>query len=278
MSVSGVRSALDSLMIGPATIFSGASGPPVPCAAFCSGTTQEESAAAAQRLIAAGHTTLKVKIGTGRIEEDVERCRAVLDAAAGGARLRIDANQGLNEADLKSFLKNMPAVGVELLEQPFPANFDDRMAHYAAESPIPLMLDESIWTAADIERAAALNVAYVKLKLCKHAGVLATIERAKEALAVGLGVVFGNGVQGPVGNRTELYIYRCAGLSAAIESNGFAKLADRGRKSGLALEGGALREDGVTPAMEWARSGELLMEAELKVDMGRVDSAPPFMS
>ena len=87
------------------------------------------------------------------------------------------------------------------------------------------MLDEFINDAEDIDRAAALGVHYVKLKLCKHPGMAATEALIARASAKGLKLVFGNGVQGALGNRLEARVHREAGIVSASEANGFLKVA-----------------------------------------------------
>ncbi len=94
MTVSGILTARDSLQLNaegacPET----ASFDPIPVAALCAGTTPDAAAENAQRLCAQGYQTLKVKIGGGSVQADVDRVHAIAAAVSPMARLRLDANQ-----------------------------------------------------------------------------------------------------------------------------------------------------------------------------------------
>ena len=72
----------------------------------------------ADALAHAGWPLLKVKLGSGR--EDIDRLRAVR-AGAPDARIIVDANEGWSEGDLREIAAILPELGVEMVEQPFPA-------------------------------------------------------------------------------------------------------------------------------------------------------------
>ena len=127
------------------------------------------------------------------------------------------------------------------------------MTSLAAVSPVPLMLDESINTADDIDRAAALGVQYVKLKLCKHPGMAATLALVAASRRKGLRLVFGNGVQGALGNRLEARVQREGRIDSASEANGFLKVARSPFGEAMTARGGRLIDDGLgNPAAPFA--------------------------
>ena len=193
--------------------------------ALCQGPTPDAVAMEARRLSAAGYTTLKMKVGTRATADDVALLRAAASGARAGVRIRIDANQIMTVEAAHALVRCLADLPIELFEQPFPSEMDAEMAPLAAASPVPLMLDESINDAEDIDRAAALGVQYVKLKLCKHPGMAATRKLIARAQAKGLKLVFGNGVQSALGNRLEARVHREAGIASASEANGFLKVA-----------------------------------------------------
>lgn len=217
----------------------------IPVAALCAGETEVAAAQAARQLTAAGHNTLKMKIGADSIGADIARVRAVASAISAGVTLRLDANQALTfdaAVELSTALAECP---VELIEQPFKPECWDLHVRFAAASPLPLMLDESIWTRRDIERAAK-SAKLVKLKLCKHAGMAETAALARLAADLGLGVVFGNGVQTALGNHLEARLYRQMGIDNAAEISGFHKLAEAPAECRMELCGGALQDQGIS--------------------------------
>src|SRR5205085_798524 len=90
-------------------------------------------AAAAQRT----RPMLKLKL-TG--DGDIERVRAVRRAAP-AARLIVDANEGWGERHLAEAMPAFAELGVELIEQPLPADRDDALAR--VPHLIPVCADES---------------------------------------------------------------------------------------------------------------------------------------
>src|SRR5207302_7511034 len=84
---------------------------------------------------------LKLKLGGD--EPDLARVEAVR-AAAPKARLLIDANESWSP---EHYRKNVPALkkfGIELIEQPFPADADEVLE--SLDHPIPVCADESCHT------------------------------------------------------------------------------------------------------------------------------------
>ena len=175
-------------------------------------------------LLARGYRTLKVKAGFDAVA-DRRRVDLIRAAVAGRATLRIDANGGFSREQALAFLDGFDPAGVELLEQPCAAADWDGNAAVAARSPVPVMLDESIYGLAGIDRAAALaGVGFVKLKL-KKIGSPAQLRSALARIrALGLTPVIGDGTG------TDIAAWHEAVAAAGIvdtagEMNGFLKTA-----------------------------------------------------
>jgi L-alanine-DL-glutamate epimerase-like enolase superfamily enzyme len=129
-----------------------------------------------------------------------------------------------------------------------------------SSTSFPIMLDESIWTGEDISRAAACGAKHVKLKLCKHPGMAASVALIEEARRHGLGVVYGNGVQTALGNHLEARVHLTCGLSTAIEANGFVKVKDHPFPSRLEVSGGKLVDRGLGLVTGALTSGRVIVE------------------
>ena len=206
-----------------------------------------------EALLAAGFRTLKVKVGFDA-ELDAARVAAIQGAVAGRARIRIDANQGYTAAQGIAFAAALDPAGIELFEQPCAAG--DWQAHLAVArgAGVPMMLDESIYGIADIERAAELRAAtYVKVKLMK----LTTIDRLEAAIAriraLGMQPVLGNGVAWDVGCWMEACV-AARMIDNAGEMNGYLKAHDRLIARPLPFDGGAIvLEPGLTPKLDSLR-------------------------
>lgn len=122
---------------------------------------------------------LKLKLG-GRDGQDVARVRAVRDAAP-EARLIVDVNEGWTFAELTASAPMLADLGVELIEQPLPADQDGALAGY--RSPVPLCADESVNTIADLPRLGAYSI--LNIKLDKTGGLTAALALAEAAKSRG---------------------------------------------------------------------------------------------
>jgi L-alanine-DL-glutamate epimerase-like enolase superfamily enzyme len=225
----------------------------VPLVGTVGGREGEEAARDAERLLAAGHQTLKIKVGWDP-PADARRVARVQQAVAGRALLRIDANQAWDLEQARFFVEHVEPEGIELFEQPFPPDAWEQSAALARISPLPLMLDESIDSKVDLERAIGLGCAQVvKFKLAK-AGGLAALERlTRRARAGGLRVVLGNGVAGDIENLGEILV--AARLSHTVgEMNGFLKPKSRLLSNPYeVLAGSAVIRAGYVPEVDWER-------------------------
>ena len=108
---------------------------------------------------------LKTKLGGGT--EDIDRIEAVRDGAP-DARIIIDANEGWDVAIYESLAPALLRLGVEMVEQPFPAGADAALAEM--DRPLPVCADESCHDRATL---AGLGGKYdmVNIKLDKAGGL-----------------------------------------------------------------------------------------------------------
>lgn len=170
-----------------------------------------------------GYGTVKVKVGFDA-DKDLERVAGIQRANAGRMKLRIDGNQGFSTADGVKFASSVAPDDIELLEQPCHMDDWDGLAEVARHTAVPLMLDESIYDNADIDRAAELGAAFVKLKLMKLFGIDALCDSLKHITSLGMEPVLGNGVASDIGCWMELCVARDL-ISNAGEMNGFLRPA-----------------------------------------------------
>ena len=142
----------------------------------------EEMAAAAAA--AADRPLLKLKLGG---PGDVERVAAVR-AAAPESRLIVDANEAWQPAMLADHLPAMAEFGVELVEQPLPADADAALA--TIDHSVPICADESFHDGATLASLAA-RYDFVNVKLDKTGGLTEALRVARDARAQGLGIMVG---------------------------------------------------------------------------------------
>jgi L-Ala-D/L-Glu epimerase len=132
-------------------------------------------AARAQR--AARFPALKIKVGGPADLETIEAVRAVYTGA-----LRVDANTGWQPEAGAALIPELVRLGVELIEQPFPAHQLAQLRWLQERCPLPIIADESSVDIHDLEGLVGV-VAGVNVKIMKCGGVgpgLAMIRRARE--------------------------------------------------------------------------------------------------
>ncbi|MEP4197180.1 MAG: N-acetyl-D-Glu racemase DgcA [Aliishimia sp.] len=145
-------------------------------------TPEKMNAQAAQN---AHRPLLKTKLGGG--EEDVARIEAVR-AGALGARIIVDANEGWTPDLYRELAPVLVRLGVEMVEQPFPAGEDDALAEL--ERVLPVCADESCHDRGSL---AGLKGKYdmVNIKLDKTGGLTEALALRDAALAEGYQVMVG---------------------------------------------------------------------------------------
>jgi L-Ala-D/L-Glu epimerase len=137
-------------------------------------------AAAVQR----ARPLLKVKL-TG--DNDLERVRAVRNNAP-ASRLIVDANEAWTPEHFAELAPTFATLGVELIEQPLPADNDAALAEMP--HPVPVCADEACHTVADLDRLVGKYDA-INIKLDKTGGLTAALELAKTGRERGFTVMVG---------------------------------------------------------------------------------------
>ncbi len=213
--------------------------------------------------LAAGYRTLKVKVGFD-LESDMARVRRIQRCVAGRALLRLDGNQGYDRDEALRFVTALVGQGIELLEQPCAAGDWDSAVAVARASPAPMMLDESIFGIADIDRAADLDAAgYIKLKLMKAGGLDQLVAGLRRIRELGMVPVLGNGVAADVGCWMEACV-AAHEVETAGEMNGFLKPTNGLFRSPVAVENGAMiLEPGGMPALDREALDRLTVRREV---------------
>jgi L-alanine-DL-glutamate epimerase-like enolase superfamily enzyme len=135
---------------------------------------------------AVGYQTLKIKVGTGNDEPIL---RAVRDAAPDKA-LRVDANAAWTPAEALEGIAMLVDFGVEFVEQPVPPDDIDGLAHVHANSPLPIIVDESCLRSSDIPGLVGRTDG-INIKLAKCGGPREALRMIHTARASGLKVMLG---------------------------------------------------------------------------------------
>lgn len=149
----------------------------------------EETVRVAQRFKAMDISQVKIKIGQ---DGDKERVAIVREIFGPSVSIRVDANCAYDVDTAISVLNKLAEFGIDSAEQPIPRGDPDDLAQVKAESPIPVMVDESLVTIADATRlidAGACDL--FNLRLSKCGGVARVLEIAELASNAHLGIQLG---------------------------------------------------------------------------------------
>ncbi len=130
----------------------------VPLVGLLNAKNEESMHTEFEQLLQAGYRTIKVKVGFD-LDKDIKLVKTFQTVVSGRATIRLDANQAFTAQQGVRFAKALDPAGIELFEQPCAAGDWDSHLAVARVAAVPLMLDESIYGIADIDKAAKLEAA-----------------------------------------------------------------------------------------------------------------------
>jgi L-alanine-DL-glutamate epimerase-like enolase superfamily enzyme len=171
----------------------------------------QEMAADAQTHVAAGFSTVKLKVGDGeRPMDDVARIAAVREAVGPDIGIKVDVNQGWQTAGtaiaaIRAILPSQPAY----IEQPVAWWDLDGLAEVRRQTGARIMVDEGCHGPREMQRIVALRAAdIVNIKLMKCGGLI----NAEKLNAIAETA----GILAQVGTMVESSIASAAGLHCSI--------------------------------------------------------------
>ena len=160
-------------------------------------------------MTADGIKTIKLKVGLNP-ERDVTLVREVRQAVGNEVNLTVDANQGYRTPkEAINTLRRMEKYNILFAEQPVEGL--EAMSQVTAAVDIPIMADESAWTAYDVMQIARSKAAdMISLYISKPGGLWPALKAASVAEAAGLPCNVNGSAEMGVGNAANLH------LSAAL--------------------------------------------------------------
>jgi L-alanine-DL-glutamate epimerase-like enolase superfamily enzyme len=138
---------------------------------------------------------VKVKVGFG---DDRARVAAVRAALGPDVAIRLDANGAWSVEQAIAALHALEPLAIELCEEP--AAGAEACARVAAESPVPIALDESALDALDRRVCDA-----VCLKIARCGGITGLLDAAARARRAGYRVYLASMLDGPLGIAAALH-------------------------------------------------------------------------
>ncbi|MEX0703427.1 MAG: enolase C-terminal domain-like protein [Planctomycetales bacterium] len=152
------------------------------------GAAKEYLTAWAMRFV--GFRQVKLKVGVDGVDDvaALRRVRRVMRRAD----LRIDANEAWAAGEVEAKIAPLAALGITSVEQPVPHAEVDRLAGIRGRIGVPVMLDESLCSFGDAERAAGQGTCDLfNIRLSKCGGFVDSLRLAAFAHRAGLGYQLG---------------------------------------------------------------------------------------
>jgi L-alanine-DL-glutamate epimerase-like enolase superfamily enzyme len=191
---------------------------------------------------AIGFRALKVKVGGA---EDLARLEAV--RAESDAPMRVDANEGWTLEDARELVPALVELGIELVEQPFPAaDLESFRALREIDPRPPLVVDEGCHDLRDVAKVAGYADG-INVKLAKSGGLREAVRMVHAARALGLRVMLGCMIESQLGVAPAAQI---ASLADWVDLDGHLLLADEPYRGLVLSEGPVLPSDGAGLGVE----------------------------
>jgi L-Ala-D/L-Glu epimerase len=192
-----------------------------------------EAAAAAEMAVAAGYSTVKLKVGSG---DDLARVAAVRDAIGPEPALRLDANGAWTVEQAERMLGLLAPYGLELVEEPVRGL--EATSRLRARVPVRIAIDE---TAASPGALTARVADAVCLKVSRCGGIGGLLAAAALVRSTGAEVYLASTYDGPAGIAAALH---AAAALAPLPACGLATLELFAERSPLPVRAGRIAVPG----------------------------------
>ena len=187
---------------------------------------------------ALGFKILKVKTGLN-VAEDIERVLQLSSKYGNDFKIRVDANQGYNLLELKSFIKATANQGLELIEQPLAVGLEQELLQLEEGHRTILAADESLKDAA-----AALQLTMNKpfgiynIKLMKCGGIVGAKEIATIAQQGNIDLFWGCNDESIISITAALHVAYSCPNTKYIDLDGSLDLAEDLVRGGFEIKDG----------------------------------------
>jgi o-succinylbenzoate synthase len=163
-----------------------------------------ESAKEAQSLIRQGYTTLKIKAGRNKFEDDLKCIKAVRTSAGNKIKLRIDINGKWELKEAITNLKKLEQFDLEYVEEPLHGQMN--FIKLRNKSAVPLAVDESLRTIKDAAEFIQYKaVDFLILKPMMLGGIIQVLRIKNLAEQNGLKVVITSSFESVVGRAMAVF-------------------------------------------------------------------------
>ena len=192
--------------------------------ALVSAEDPAEVASRGRAALERGFRTLKLKLGSRDLPDDLERVAALRQAVGPATRIRLDANGAWSPAAAREALDHLVRFEIEYVEEPIRVENDadlECLARLREGSTVPIAADECAASEEQAARVVAARAAdLLVVKLAAVGGLRAARRIASLAAEAGVGVVVTSGLDSAVGVTAALQL--SASLDGALPACGLA--------------------------------------------------------
>ena len=178
----------------------------VPTKWSISGVEPPRAAEIASWAVEQGFRAMKVKVGIDDAQ-DVARVREVRQAIGSGIRLGIDANGAWTPTKAVEMIRRLQEFDICFAEQPVGAGDVNWLAEVRSRIDVPVIADESLYTAQDaiaLVRAGAADVFSVYVG--KSGGIAPSGQIAAIGEAAGLACTIGSNLEMGIGSAAMIHL------------------------------------------------------------------------
>jgi o-succinylbenzoate synthase len=202
----------------------------------------ELMAVQADKLVSQGRTSIKMKLGVGLPERDLERVKAVADVSP-EITLRLDVNGAWSGDTLRRMLRKLPIQRVEFIEQPLTTGKAPQSLEICSHFGCRLGLDEEIDGVDMAERVLdRQGCDVIILKPIMIGGLHSCLHLAKRAADAGIEVIYTSSWESDVGIAATLHLAAALGPHPPAMGLSTAGMISEGIvKTPLKIENGFLK-------------------------------------
>ncbi|OOC53958.1 MULTISPECIES: mandelate racemase/muconate lactonizing enzyme family protein [Nocardiopsis] len=191
--------------------------------------------------VEAGHSAVKMKVGSPDPARDVERVGAVRDLVGAERLLMVDANQRWDVPRAVRALEALEDLDPHFVEEPLPAEDLEAHARLRERTRVPFAMGENLRTVAEFERAVELGVCDVAQPNVVRVGGITPFLRIAESMAR-RGVPVAPHLLPELSGQLALCLPRVA-MVEDIDRASFAALGALARPSGVEFDRGRVRAE-----------------------------------
>ncbi len=173
-----------------------------------------------------------------KMNDDINLNNQIIEAVnnSKNTKFRIDANGSWGMAETERIVSLLAVDKIDFIEQPFGPEAVDDWKLFGEQSPIPLIMDESIVGADDVKRVAQY-VDGINIKIQKSGRLESAVEAITVARSLGLKIMIGCMIESSLGIAAA---YHLSGAADYLDLDG-RLLIDGDPFSGLAYDRGELK-------------------------------------